>query len=86
MDTAAQKKFGPLIGIGLMFLWGSAVMFFTSLANSTFSFLGAALASGCGLGAFLYVGRLEGEIHRLLASNAQQKAAADKTGSRAPSL
>lgn len=71
MDTAAQKKYGPLIGMGLMFLWGSALMFFTGLANSTFSFLGAILASGCGLGVFLYVGRLENQIRSLSTRDAR---------------
>lgn len=78
MDTAAQKKYGPLVGLGLMFIWGSAALFFVGIPNGAIAWGGIALTGVCAVAVFLYVGRIENELHRLFKSEAMYRADAEQ--------
>ena len=67
-DTS--NKYASWIGVGLMFMWGCAIIPWANFSNSyqlwikVIAFLGAALVSACGIAVFLYVGNLEEKLRQ----------------------
>ena len=77
-----SSRYIGLIGLGLMFMWGSALMPWIDFSRShhvapqLMGFLGACLVSATGLATFLYVNFLEGEVKRLKERNETNEAEA----------
>lgn len=59
MNKQTRKKFSGLIGLGMMYMWACATMYW---ADSAISFLGAGLVSVSGIAVFFYINSLEQEL------------------------
>lgn len=72
MNQTISKRHAGSIGLGLMYLWGTTLIFWVDWVQSEVIFVkvagivGAALASLSGLATFLYANSLESEIKDLI--------------------
>lgn len=61
MNKQTRKKYGGLIGLGLMYMWGCAILYWV---DSAISLLGAGLVSISGIAVFFYINSLESELDK----------------------
>jgi len=72
-EQLIPKSRAWIVGLGLMYLWLFAILFFVRLGDGA-ALIGGGLASVSGIAVFLYVGGLERETNELAKSNALYKA------------
>ena len=71
MNESIPKRYAGWIGLGVMFMWGFALVFWADLLKSnnivtkTLGLLGAGITSASGIAIFLYASSLEQEVARL---------------------
>ena len=68
MEQIIPERYAGIIGIGVMYLWGTASVTWVSWAQSEVLFMkiigvaGALLASLCGIAIYLYVSGIESQL------------------------
>jgi len=76
MHETIPKKYAGLIGLGLMFMWGCAILYWVEWTNSYSTFenvigtVGGMLVSASGLGIFLYTNDIESKLKEQEKQNA----------------
>ena len=74
-DSLIPKHYAGLIGLGLLFMWGAALVSWIRLSQSPngalmlIGFLGAATVSASGIAIVLYIADLESKVRKLTESN-----------------
>ena len=76
-EQIIPKNRAWIVGLGLLYLWLFALLYFFSLGSGA-ALIGGGLASLSGIAVFLYVGSLERETNELAKSSAMYKAEAEK--------
>jgi hypothetical protein len=61
MNKQTRKKYSGLIGIGMLYTWGCAILYWV---GSPIGFIGAGLVSISGIAVFFYVSSLEEELNK----------------------
>lgn len=71
MNEIIPKRYSGLVGLGVMIMWGSALLAWVDLWKSGHTtvkiagLLGSCLVSASGIAIFLYTSSLEEEVNRL---------------------
>ena len=83
MEVTSSNKYAGWIGLGLLYMWGCAIVPWANFSNSyqlwikVIAFLGAALLSASGVTVFLYVSNLEEKLRQSVERNSINEADAD---------
>ena len=82
LQSVVPKRYAGLVGLGLMFMWGSALMTWmnlwesTSLLMKTLGLLGLALVTASGLAIAFYTNGIEQELKEAIEQSQRNAEAA----------
>lgn len=65
MNVSSRKRYGGIIGIGLLYMWACALLVWADMWTSVFGFLGMILVNIAGIAIAFYTTSLEQDVKDL---------------------
>lgn len=60
-----RKKYGSIVGIGLLYVWGCAILYWVESSSQIIAGIGGSLVSFSMIAIFLYTNSLENELNKI---------------------